>query len=355
MENHNQTTFDEELTRIEAQLRKKVEFKNSFEHEEVQQSEQATVGAVDHKNGMSERPTTIFGKKIDATRLSDPVPTAIVNDSSSQPFVEEVPIQATSLPNDNNELLAPSVVDGLSQEDLHKLKSESRAAFSSGVAEVALTPEANLITRADGKRMIVIDFGKNLSPAEIGSFGINRDISKSLKNPEDGIRDFFNVSYDEESRLRVIDKENYLNLPLTGDPSAALTRLSEYEYKNKFNTTSLRNLHDATHTNMVKAHERERQESRNDPEVLKRHKIEVALWTYREQAQLSPEKDSKVHNFNALMKLHEALKIEQKGGRTVHPARRVSFEKEAEKFAAEPSPNRINVVANKINPTRAQA
>lgn len=349
---NNQITFDEELAQIEAQLKARVETGQEATLTEFEQTDTVRTEGTDH-NGVLSEPKPSIGIKIQSSRqkpdLSNPT-----DEESISPLAEKEPAQNISLTSEEAiENLAPSAVDGMSQEDLNLLKAESRAAFSTGVAEVELTPEANLITKANGKRVIVLDFGKNLSPAEIGSFGLNRDISKSLKNPDDGIRDFFNVSYDEESKLRIIDKENYLNIPLTGDPSAALSRLADFEQKNKFNTNSLRNLHDATHTNMVKTHEKEREESRNNPEVIKRHKIETALWTYREQAQLHPDEQTTVHNFSALMKLHEARKIEEKGGRTVHEARRSPFEKEAAKFAAEPSPNRINTLTNKISAVRA--
>lgn len=190
---------------------------------------------------------------------------------------------------------------------------------------------ASIFTEEDGSKFLEISFGKKLFSAQVGQMGLSRDIEKSLKDPREGIRDFFTTNYDDQSRLNIHDKEKYLNLPQTGEPAKALAQLSKYDNQNKYNTADIGHLNDATFTSMKRIHYTERAENPGDTTLTQRQATEVALWNLRESEQLGSPAQELKEKFREVLISHVNFKEAQTGKQLAEKSR-PGINKEFEKF-----------------------
>lgn len=216
-----------------------------------------------------------------------------------------------------------SPVDNISSVELEAFKSEASAAFSKKNEGIKISEAATIRTGEDGIKTLAISFDKTLTTTEIGAMGLRQDISRSAKNPNEGIRDFYHVSYDHESTVKVREKENYLNLPLTGNPVDALRKLTRFEDKNKFNLDALETFNDGTHTNMERIHRAEREKNDtglSSSELLKKHAVEVELFKFNETTHKTTLSATQSESFDTLRQTHKDYK-ETLSGKQVNPAR----------------------------------
>lgn len=219
--------------------------------------------------------------------------------------------------------LDKSPVDNISRVELEALKSEASEAFSKMTEGIKISEAATIRTGEDGVKTLAISFDKTLTTTEIGAVGLRQDISRSAKNPNEGIRDFYHVSYDHESTVKVREKENYLNLPLTGNPVDALRKLTRFEDKNKFNLDALETFNDGTHTNMERIHRSElvkNDTGLSSSELLKKHAVEVELFKFNETSHKTSLSATQSESFDTLRKTHNDYK-ETLAGKQVNPAR----------------------------------
>ena len=216
-------------------------------------------------------------------------------------------------------------IEGYSNEELKEILVGNTAAFlqnqkSNGpvsqpthAGEQQLTDCATLFTDSDGKKTLEISFGKKVFASQVGQMGLSRNIERSLKNPSEGIRDFFTTNYDDQSRLNIHDKEKYLNLSQTGEPGLALTQITRYVDSNRFNSAAIDHLKDATISNMKRIHSAEREARPTDTTLAKRHETEVALWALRESEQLGGLDSNIKENFREVLRSHLQFKEAQTG------------------------------------------
>lgn len=226
---------------------------------------------------------------------------------------------------------SPSDVEGISQSELEALQNEARSTFAPAVKrEERSQPVATEPSHEELNRAVP------LHPSKVGINALLKDIEKSEMDPSKGIRDFYNKVYSEHGDKRLRDKENYLNLPITGDLQKARNGLSKFDELNGFNSSALDTLNDGVISAMRDLHKEEREKNPKDIELRKRHAAEEALFSFRESSEklqdntpqtMQAHKDS----LRAVLITHTQY-AEQRWGRQLNAKDRPSVNEELEKY-----------------------
>lgn len=235
--------------------------------------------------------------------------------------------QNASRPVDNT----PSDVEGITQSELEALQKEARNTFAPAVKrQPAVQPISSEPTYEELNRAVP------LHPSKVGINALLKDIEKSEMDPSKGIRDFYNKAYSEHVDLRVREKEQYLNLPITGDVAKARQGLSKFDELNGFNSSALDTLNDGMISAMRDLHKEEREKEPQNKELVKRHAAEEALFNFREASEKF--QDSTPQNLQSRRdSLKEVLAshtkyAEQRWGRQLDIKDRPSVNDELQKF-----------------------
>lgn len=232
-----------------------------------------------------------------------------------------------------------STVEGVSNEELQRLKSESTNAFAPKTAPVLTQGQTfaqvkQEATTEELNRTVALD------PRKVGAEALLKDIAKSEVDSSQGIRDFYNHVYSKEGEKRLRDKEAYLNLPLTGDVQKARKEVDRFSNLNGYNSSSLAHLNDGLISAMNEQH---KQELDSTPQgtardaLEKRHAVEKALFAFREHADMHGQDDTptaaqeRKNAFGTLQRGHVAY-AENRWGRTLAHKDTPNVNDEVEKF-----------------------
>ena len=279
--------------------------------------------------GVKGEPSEHFGNKIQALRERRE---SVENNLEAEAYTVEalrtvIDAQNASKPVDDS----PSDVEGMSQSELEALQNEARSTFAPAVKrEASSQPVATEPSHEELNRAVP------LHPSKVGINALLKDIEKSEMDPSKGIRDFYNKVYSEHGDKRLRDKENYLNLPITGDLQKARNGLSKFDELNGFNSSALDTLNDGVISAMRALHKEEREKNPKDVELRKRHAAEDALFSFRESSEklqdntpqtMQAHKDS----LRDVLITHTQY-AEQRWGRQLNAKDRPSVNEELEKY-----------------------
>lgn len=232
-----------------------------------------------------------------------------------------------------------STVEGVSDEELQRLKNESTSAFAPKGAP-AHTPGQTFAQVKKEAATEELDRTVALDPRKVGAEALLKDIAKSEVDSSQGIRDFYNHVYSKEGEKRLRDKEAYLSLPLTGDVQKARKEVDRFSNLNGYNSSSLAHLNDGLISAMNEQHKQEldstpQGSARNALE--KRHAVEKALFAFREHSDLHGQDDTptaaqeRKNAFGILQRGHIAY-AENRWGRPLAHKDTPNVNDEVEKF-----------------------
>lgn len=238
-----------------------------------------------------------------------------------------------------------STVEGVSDEELQRLKNESSNVFASKGAP-AHTPGQTFAQVKQEATTEELDRTVALDPRKVGAEALLKDIAKSEVDSSQGIRDFYNHVYSKEGEKRLRDKEAYLSLPLTGDVQKARKEVDRFSNLNGYNSSSLAHLNDGLITAMNEQHKQEldstpqgttRDALEKRHAVEKRHEVEKALFAFREHSDLHGQDDTptaaqeRKNAFGTLQRSHIAY-AENRWGRPLAHKDTPNVNDEVEKF-----------------------
>jgi phage gp46-like protein len=302
------------------------EFKDKVDEDELAKITRELENSV---LGVKGNPSEHFSNKIQALRDRRE---SVENNLEAEAYTAEalhelIDAQNTSRSMENK----PSDVEGISQSDLESLQNEARSTFAPAVKRAATSQHVSTEPSHEELNRDVA-----LHPSKVGINALMKDIEKSEMDPSKGIRDFYNKVYSEHGDKRLRDKENYLNLPITGDLQKARNGLSKFDELNGFNSSALDTLNDGVISAMRDLHKEEREKNPKDVELRKRHAAEEALFSFRESSEklqdntpqtMQAHKDS----LRDVLITHTQY-AEQRWGRQLNAKDRPSVNEELEKY-----------------------
>lgn len=313
---YRDNTNEDELERLERELQNKILGRESEEKEQLRNKiEQRRLDSESVENNLEAEEYT--------RQMLDQL----------EQFEKERQSRATS------QALEKSTVDGVSDQELQRLKNESTNAFapkqapahSPGQTFAQVKQEA---ATEDLNRTVALD------PRKVGAKALLKDIAKSEVDSSQGIRDFYNRVYSKEGEKRLREKEAYLNLPLTGDVQKARKEVDRFSNLNGYNSSSLAHLNDGLISAMNEQH---KQELDSTPQgttrdaLEKRHAVEKALFAFREHTDMHGQDDTptaaqeRKNAFGTLQRGHIAY-AENRWGRPLAHKDTPNVNDEVEKF-----------------------
>lgn len=224
-----------------------------------------------------------------------------------------------------------SAVEGYSAQELQHLAEQSSQAFAPKVSVAQIKQKS---IEEELNRTVALD------PRKVGAEPLLKDIEKSAMDSSQGIRDFYHHVYSKHGEDRLREKEEYLNLPLTGEIAKARQKLGQYANLNGFNTASLDTLNDGLISAMNDLHREELEQTPKGAarEALeRRHAVEKALFDFREysdksgQAEDPRETQPRKDAYRELQKSHIAY-TELRWGRPLAREDVPNVNDELEKF-----------------------